>query len=162
MGMLAGAPQRQVVVVAVCKHKQGIEAEVSEKETVLLGLLAEEASHAYGLEEKIRARQMENWTPIGFSSIYRLLSGLEERGFIEGRSEQGGQGASRKVYALTNSGHRVLAEGVLACPRLSERSSSMNSRGWYCCGEKIVKRVRCNAWPENLLADHRRHGQGRW
>ncbi len=89
--------------------------DVSEKETVLLGLLAEEASHAYGLEEKIRARQMEHWTAIGFSSIYRVLSCLEERNLIESRNEQGGQGASRKVYELTQPGWQALARGTLSC-----------------------------------------------
>jgi hypothetical protein len=33
--------------------------EISEKEVILLGLIAEEPLHAYGLEEKIRFRRME-------------------------------------------------------------------------------------------------------
>lgn len=42
---------------------------VSDKELVVLALVSEEPIHAYGLEEKIRARQMTDWTAISFSSI---------------------------------------------------------------------------------------------
>ncbi|MBN2495898.1 MAG: helix-turn-helix transcriptional regulator [Deltaproteobacteria bacterium] len=89
------------------------ESHPSEKETLLLGLLAEEPIHAYGLEEKIRTRHMDLWTDIGTSSIYRVLAGLEERGLITTRFEQGGQGAARKVHDLTASGRHALAEGAL-------------------------------------------------
>jgi len=92
--------------------------EVSDKEAVLLGLVAEEPSHAYGLEEKIRERRMTEWTEISFSSIYRVLGRLEERGFIEPRLEHEGQGATRKVHRLTDAGGAALAGAVLA--RLSD------------------------------------------
>jgi len=87
---------------------------VSDKEAVLLGLVAEEPSHAYGLEEKIRERRMTEWTEISLSSVYRVLSGLEKRGFLEGRLEHEGQGATRKVYRLTDAGQAGLAGAVLA------------------------------------------------
>jgi DNA-binding PadR family transcriptional regulator len=87
--------------------------EVSEKELILLGLIAEEPIHAYGLEEKIRIRQMDLWTTIGFSSIYRLLTGLEEKKLIETQLEHEGQGATRKVHRLNQAGRLSLARGVL-------------------------------------------------
>ncbi len=89
-------------------------AEPSENELAVLGLVAEEPTHAYRLEEKIRERRMREWTEIGFSSIYRLLSGLERRGFVRSRLEHEGQGATRKVHEVTPRGRRALAAGVLA------------------------------------------------
>jgi DNA-binding PadR family transcriptional regulator len=86
---------------------------VSEKEVILLGLIAEEPIHAYGLEEKIRQRQMELWTTIGFSSIYRVLTQLEDKGLIETQLEHQGQGATRKVHRINQAGRQALAQGVL-------------------------------------------------
>jgi DNA-binding PadR family transcriptional regulator len=83
------------------------------RELVLLGLLAEEPGHAYALEEKIRARNMTEWTEIALSSIYRLLDRLAKQDLISAKLEQGGRGAARKVYAIRAAGRRVLAEGVL-------------------------------------------------
>ena len=87
--------------------------ETSEKEVILLGLIAEEPIHAYGLEEKIRFRQMDMWTTIGFSSIYRVLARLEEKGLIDTRLAHEGQGATRKVHEINDDGKRALARGVL-------------------------------------------------
>jgi len=98
--------------------------EISEKEVILLGLIAEEPIHAYGLEEKIRFRQMEMWTTIGFSSIYRVLSRLEDKGLIDTRLEHEGQGATRKVHEINRDGRRALARGVLQ--HLSSTKPSKN------------------------------------
>lgn len=86
---------------------------IHEKHVVLLGLIAEEPVHAYGLEDKIRKRYMTEWTAIGFSSIYRGLAQLEERGLIDSRLEHEGQGATRKVYEINETGRGVLADAVL-------------------------------------------------
>ena len=88
--------------------------QVTEKEVILLGLIAEEPIHAYGLEEKIRIRQMDLWTTIGFSSIYRVLAQLEDKGLIDTRLEHEGQGATRKVHQINDAGRRALAQGVLS------------------------------------------------
>ena len=87
---------------------------LGEKDLVLLGLVAEEPTHAYRVEEKIRERRMSEWTEIGFSSIYRLLASLERRGLVRSHLEHAGQGATRKVHEVTPRGRRVLATGVLA------------------------------------------------
>jgi len=88
-------------------------AGITEKEVVLLGLLAEEPIHAYGLEEKIRERRMDQWTEIGFSSIYRVLGQLQGKGLIETELQHEGQGATRKVHHLNPAGRQALASGVL-------------------------------------------------
>ena len=52
-------------------------AHVSNAEFTLLSLLKEQPRHAYEIEQVIEERNMRDWTEIGFSSIYRLLSKLE-------------------------------------------------------------------------------------
>ena len=85
---------------------------VSEKEVVLLGLIAEEPIHAYGLEQKMRERRITEWADIGFSSIYRVLDGLTKKRLITTRLVHAGQGATRKVHEITERGQTVLASGV--------------------------------------------------
>lgn len=84
----------------------------SSKDLVLLGLLAEEPLHAYGLEEKIRGRRMHEWTDISVSSVYRVLSALERRGWIDARLAHEGPGATRRVHSLTAEGRLALEEAV--------------------------------------------------
>lgn len=85
----------------------------SPKEVVLLGLISEEPIHAWGIEAKMRERHMDEWTEMGFSSIYRVLAGLEKKGLIETWLEHEGQGATRKVHRVTAAGLEALVQGVL-------------------------------------------------
>jgi DNA-binding PadR family transcriptional regulator len=80
-------------------------------ELTLLGLLVEKPRHGYELDEVIAERGMREWTEIGFSSIYYLLTKLRDRGLIE---ETGGRahGRARKVFAPTTTGRRVCAEAA--------------------------------------------------
>ena len=103
--------------------------DVDEKEITLLGLISEEPIHAYGIEEKIRSRQMDLWTEIGFSSIYRVLARLEENGLIEANLEHVGQGATRRVFTINENGRGVLSQGVL--DRLSSVTPLKNP---FCIG----------------------------
>lgn len=97
-------------------------ARASEKEVILLGIIAEEPIHAYGVEDKIRQRAMEDWTSISKSSIYRLLQSLEERGLIAGRLEHEGQGATRKVHSITRAGAEALGAGILELLGATDRA----------------------------------------
>jgi DNA-binding PadR family transcriptional regulator len=87
---------------------------LSEKEFILLGLITEEPSHAYGMETKIRDRRMHVWTEIGFSSIYRVLDKLEKRALIRAHLVHEGRGATRKVHVVTPEGERAFAAGIEA------------------------------------------------
>lgn len=88
-------------------------------ELTLLGLLVEKPRHGYELEEVITERGMREWTEIGFSSIYYLLTKLKDRALIEEAGEPV-RGKARKVFAPTPTGRRVCAEAaeqVIAEPR---------------------------------------------
>ncbi|MBF8184831.1 GyrI-like domain-containing protein [Nonomuraea sp. K274] len=83
---------------------------LSAAELTLLGLLVEQPRHGYELEGVINERGMREWTEIGFSSIYYLLTKLRERGLItQTDASQPGSGKGRKVYAATAEGRRACA-----------------------------------------------------
>ena len=83
-------------------------------ELTLLGLLVEKPRHGYELEEVIAERGMREWTEIGFSSIYYLLTKLRDRGLIAETGEPA-RGKARKVFAPT-------AGGFQACARAAEEA----------------------------------------
>ncbi|WP_245974268.1 PadR family transcriptional regulator [Thermomonospora umbrina] len=83
-------------------------------ELTVLGLLVEKPRHGYELDEVISARGMREWTEIGFSSIYYLLTRLRDRGLIaEIDTSRAARGKARRVYGPT-------AEGRRACARAAE------------------------------------------
>ncbi|TDV43616.1 PadR family transcriptional regulator [Actinophytocola oryzae] len=85
--------------------------ELTPAELTLLGLLVEKPRHGYELEEVITARGMRDWTEIGFSSIYYLLTKLRAKGLIAETGEPA-RGKARKVYAPTPEGFRACAAGA--------------------------------------------------
>ncbi|MEV3922328.1 PadR family transcriptional regulator [Actinomadura coerulea] len=88
--------------------------ELTPGELTLLGLLVERPRHGYELDEVIDARGMREWTEIGFSSIYYLLTRLRDRGLIaEVDVPRAGRGKARRVYGPT-------PEGYGACARAAE------------------------------------------
>lgn len=88
---------------------------VSNAELVLLSLLKEKPRHAYEIEQVIEERNMRYWTEIGFSSIYRVLSKLEDKGLLRGEVQPPeGRGPARKVYHLTQAGEDAWQQDALA------------------------------------------------
>lgn len=89
-------------------------------ELAVLGLVAEEPQHAYGIEQRVAVRGMREWTEIGFSSIYYVVKKLEKAGLLESDLSEVGGGPARRVYRLTESGGQTLSAEIrerLACPR---------------------------------------------
>lgn len=77
----------------------------------------EKPRHGYELEEVITARGMREWTEIGFSSIYYLLTKLRDRGLVAETGESGesgvpARGKARKVFAPTPPGLQACAAGA--------------------------------------------------
>ncbi|WP_073810546.1 PadR family transcriptional regulator [Kitasatospora sp. CB01950] len=87
-----------------------MESGLTAAELTLLGLLVEQPRHGYQLEAVIAERGMREWTEVGFSSIYYLLTKLRERGLIEqveGSADPGDK--RRKVFGATAEGRRACA-----------------------------------------------------
>ena len=118
------------------------EISLTNAEFSILSLLAEQPSHGYQIEQVIEQRGMRQWTQVGFSSIYYLLTKLEKKGLVEVAAEvQDGKGPARKVFGLTSAGEEALQQavrtalsepqpryplvllGLAALPRLSKQSA---------------------------------------
>lgn len=82
---------------------------------LLLGLIAEMPRHGYELEQEIARRGMREWTRIGFSSIYFVLSKLLRTRLVAAKKPKGPR--SKRVFALTPTGRRVLVAQTLAALR---------------------------------------------
>ena len=88
--------------------------DVSNAELALLSLLAEKSMHAYEIEKIIEERNIRNWTELGFSSIYRLLTNMEKKKWLSAKlTPSEGRGPARKVYALTEKGKELWRSSVL-------------------------------------------------
>ena len=85
--------------------------ETTDGELLVLGLLAERPRHGYEIDRVIDERGMRAWSSLGFSSIYYLLTKLEQRGLI--RPSPGADRGRRAVYELTDAGARVVSERTL-------------------------------------------------
>lgn len=83
---------------------------VSRVEVAVLGLLAEEQMHGYGLYERFRRRGYQ--VDVGRASVYQSLRRLEQRGLVSGRDQRGDHGPDRRVFKITRSGRERLVEGM--------------------------------------------------
>ena len=91
----------------------GIEmATLSNKEAALIGLLLEEPMYPYQIEKAVQFRDMRSWTEISMSSIYKVLSKLEEEGFVESRVSISDENKPQKVFSVTGNGKRAMREKV--------------------------------------------------
>ena len=79
---------------------------------VLLCLLAEGPAHGYGIRQTLHTRGFRFWVRLERSSVYAVLAGLEKRGLVAARREEGG-GPTRKVFSLTPAGEERLRSEAL-------------------------------------------------
>ena len=86
--------------------------DLTDRELLVLGLVAEMPRHGYELEQVIQQRGMRQWTEIGFSSIYYVLGKLEAWGLIE--AETPATAKSKKKYTITGMGTHNLVDQTLA------------------------------------------------
>ena len=85
---------------------------ISNRETALLILLAEEPMHAYRIEKEIGERDMRFWTEISMSSIYKLLNKLSSRKLISKSRKDAENGITKNVFALTSAGRKALEHKI--------------------------------------------------
>jgi DNA-binding PadR family transcriptional regulator len=76
-------------------------------------LVIERPQHGYDLEQVIEQRGIRQWTDIGFSSIYYLLTKLEQRGLLH-VPQAPAAAKSRRVFHTTTEGREVAARNALA------------------------------------------------
>jgi DNA-binding PadR family transcriptional regulator len=87
---------------------------VTNAELAILSLVVERPRHGYDIEQTLIERNMRDWTEVGFSSIYYILTKLEDAGLVESHREPApGRGPERRVYAATEAGRDALDRGAL-------------------------------------------------
>jgi len=74
-----------------------------ERELLLLGLLRDQDMHGYQINERLRDLLGDS-VRLKKATIYRLLAGLEERGWVSTCEEQEHNRPARRVYAITREG----------------------------------------------------------
>ncbi|AUS81872.1 PadR family transcriptional regulator [Actinoalloteichus sp. AHMU CJ021] len=87
--------------------------ELTPAELTVLGLVIERPQHGYDLERVIEQRGIRQWTDIGFSSIYYLLTRLERRGLVH-VPDAPAAAKSRRVFHATSEGHQAARDTALA------------------------------------------------
>jgi len=95
-------------------------ASVTNTELAVLGLISEGPKYGYQIEQDVQQRGMREWTEIGFSSIYYVLTKLEAAGWLSSERHGAGRRPARTVYQLTVAGLQAHHDAVLdrlATPR---------------------------------------------
>jgi DNA-binding PadR family transcriptional regulator len=85
---------------------------VSKVELMILGLIAEEPSHGYGVLERFRQRSMDLWIEVGRASVYQALRRMEADGLISGREQERADGPDRRVFRVTRAGRERLRSSL--------------------------------------------------
>jgi poly-beta-hydroxybutyrate-responsive repressor len=76
-------------------------------ESCLLLLLHCDEAHGYELSEGLRQFGFVQ-NSVDSSTVYRMLRGLEDRGFVTSRWDTEGGGPARRLYRITEEGDRYL------------------------------------------------------
>ncbi|GAB3521753.1 PadR family transcriptional regulator [Arthrobacter monumenti] len=74
---------------------------------LILSVLAVAPRHGYGISQALVSAGLQ---PIKGAQLYPALVRLEDEGAIVAQWEQSDSGPARKVYGLTDSGHRQLKD----------------------------------------------------
>lgn len=89
-------------------------------DTCLLALLAQRPTHAYDLVVRLDNHGLPG---VGYGTVYPLMGRLRRQGLVTERLEASPSGPPRKVFEVSSSGLRALAQWA----RLwSETSASIN------------------------------------
>ncbi|MFW9932535.1 MAG: PadR family transcriptional regulator [Candidatus Thorarchaeota archaeon] len=79
----------------------------------VLTLIGKGARYGYEINDLLERHGYRNWVDLQFSSIYKALNELENRGLVKGVKEDESVKASKKVYSLTRKGSNVVKEQIL-------------------------------------------------
>ena len=101
---------------------------------VILQLIADKPSHGYELIKTIEDRLGGAYSPSP-GVIYPTLTLLEDLGYIAPAAEEG----SRRAYAITDEGRRVLEENSAAVASLNERMGQVAERAAGRAAPQVVR-----------------------
>lgn len=109
---------------------------ISNAELTILSLVVQGCAYGYEIEQVIQERNMRAWTEIGFSSIYRILNQLENKGLVASSlGEKQGRGPARKIYQVTESGQAAFTNAslqTLRAPTITYSSFNLGLHNLLC------------------------------
>lgn len=91
---------------------------------LVLSILREGPSHGYAITHEIE-RRSESALVFRQGTLYPLLHELEKEGMIVGRWEVVGDERPKKVYTMTEAGHREFERGLEIWKRLAKAVSQV-------------------------------------
>lgn len=77
-------------------------------ELTILSIVAEMPRYGHEIQQVIDQRGLQNWLPVGFSSVYYVLNNLEKAQFIRSEFPFENLRSARKRYEVTPAGQGAL------------------------------------------------------
>ena len=100
---------------------------------LVMKLLEEKDLYGYEMIELMKNRSDDTFH-LKAGSLYPLLHGLEEKGYVEAYEQEAAAGKPRRYYHLTKRGHAALSEKEQAW-EIYARAVRRVLRGGVCFGE---------------------------
>ena len=91
---------------------------------LILRILHEKPSHGYQIMEELERITVEKYIPEP-GAIYTMLRRMEERSLVTSEWEKKEAGADRRVYTITETGVKVLKEGLEMVKRRRQLMDSL-------------------------------------
>jgi DNA-binding PadR family transcriptional regulator len=78
----------------------------------VMAILAKGPMHGYALVEQLKESPLMRGSKPNDTGVYRLLNVLEEQGVVTHHLEESPLGPSKRVYALSDSGHACMKKWI--------------------------------------------------
>ena len=100
---------------------------------LVLALLKKEEMYGYQMIEELRRRSDDTFH-LKAGSLYPLLHGLEEKGYVEAYEREAAAGKPRRYYHLTSQGKKALQEKEQGWNRYADAVRQVLGGGACCVG----------------------------
>jgi PadR family transcriptional regulator len=95
-------------------------------EPAVLLVLRDSPGHGYELLEKLQALMPAERIDMG--NLYRILRSLERDGLVDSAWDDEAPGPAKRIYVITDSGRRVLAQWVEAFTKIERQIEQFRKR----------------------------------
>jgi PadR family transcriptional regulator PadR len=95
-------------------------------EPAVLLVLRDAPGHGYELLEQLQTLMPNERIDMG--NLYRILRSLEREGLVTSTWDEKAPGPAKRIYVITQSGRRVLAQWVEAFKKIEQQISVFSNR----------------------------------
>jgi PadR family transcriptional regulator, regulatory protein PadR len=95
-------------------------------EPAVLLVLRDSPGHGYELLEKLQTLMPAERIDMG--NLYRILRSLERDGLVDSNWDDDAPGPAKRIYVITESGRRVLAQWVEAFTKIERQIEQFRKR----------------------------------